>query len=415
MVAPRTKAFLILVVSLLVGTLYALLVGLISRPVGAGFISWPIWVAIFWFLFHKLRWLRFAGFIAVVPASLLGFELVWSALNPGMNADRHLKVDRSHYTPGLRVVRPRGEDPSPGSYGHGLSEVLIGEDGFRADPQTGKGNPERCRHVLVGDSMIYGSGLPYDQTLRPVLGKMGLTACNLGVSGNSPVDFLATLRYAADKIETGAHVAIYIYAYNDFVSLNKYFSRGFLGWSRTFPGLFQSLVYFDNWRQTTFTHSFFRRQRAEPAAVLWEYDVGKNEPIRLLSPDNPAQYAPPPPLNRRQRAALDIFFRDLTELAQFRSWRVSIVIHPDYPEIFANLALKSRKFTDLDPRRAGGMEACKEFSFVCEDMSGYFYDRAVAEGKSPYFVDNRHFSAFGTRVVAEHYLQLTKRLGIPKG
>jgi hypothetical protein len=291
---------------------------------------------------------------------------------------------------------------------------LIGKDGFRADPETGEGNPERCRHVLVGDSMIYGSGLPYGQTLRPVLRKMGLAACNLGVTGNSTVDYLATLRYAADRIEPGAHVAIYIYAYNDFVGLHKYFRRGFFGWSSTFPGLFQSLFYFDNWRQTTLTHNFFRSERVRRTPVLREYNVGKTQPIRLLSADNPAQYAPPRPLNRRQRAALDIFFEDLTELAHSRSWRVSIVIHPDYPEIFANLALQSPKFKDLDPRRAAGMEACKGFSFVCEDMSGYFYDRAVAEGKSPYFIDNRHFSAFGTRVVAEHYVQLTKRLGMPK-
>jgi hypothetical protein len=407
--ASRLRTVLIFVVSLLVGTLYALLVGLISRLLVPAFISWPIWVVIFWFVFQKLRWLRFAGFFAVVPVSLLAFELVWSALNPGMIADRHLRVDRSHYTPGFRAVRASGEDPAPDYYGRGLKEVLIGKDGFRADPDTGEGNPERCRHVLVGDSMIYGSGLPYPLTLGPVLREMGVAACNLGVSGNSPIDYLATLRYAADRIERGAHVAVYIYAYNDFVSLHKYFRRGFLTWSGTFPRLFQSLVYFDNWRQTTFTYNFFRRERAERTPTLWEYDVGKSQPVRLSSPDNPAEYAPPRPLNGRQRAALDVFLKDLSELARSRSWRVSIVIHPDYPEIFANLARKSRSFTDLDPRRAGGMEACKEFSFICEDISGYLYDRAVAEGRSPYFVDNRHFSAFGTRLLAEHYVQLTGR------
>jgi hypothetical protein len=410
----RAKASLIFIAAFLVGTLYALLVGLISNALGSIFISWPIWVGIFWFIFRKLRWVRFAGFIAVAPASLIGFELIWSALNPGMNADRHLRVDRSHYTPGFRAVRPPAEDPPPDFYGHGLREVLMGKDGFRADPETGEGNPEQCRHVLVGDSMIYGSGLPYSQTLGPVLREMGLTACNLGIAGNTPIDYLATLKYAAGRIEPGAHVAVYLYAYNDFVGLHKYFRRGILGWSSTFPRFFQLLAYFDNWRQTTFTHNFFRSERVKRAPILWEYGVGKPALIRLLSPDNPAEYTPPHRLNHQQRAALDVFFKDLSELARPRSWRVSIVIHPDYPEIFANLARKSPTFADLDPRRAGGMEACKEFSFFCEDISSYLYARAVAEGKSPYFIDNRHFSAFGTRLVAEHYVRLTEGLAIRK-
>jgi hypothetical protein len=181
------------------------------------------------------------------------------------------------------------------------------------------------------------------------------------------------------------------------------------------PGLFQALAYFDNWRQTTFTHAYFRSERIERAAVLWEYDFGKNEPIRLLSPENPADYAPPRPLNGRQRAALEIFFKDLAELARSRSWRVSIVIHPDYTEIFANLARKPPAFKDLDPRRAGAMEMCREYSFVCEDVSGYFHERAIAEGKSPYFPDDRHFSAFGTRLVAEHYVWLTRRPAYASG
>ena len=80
--------------------------------------------------------------------------------------------------------------------------------------------------MLIGDSVIYGLGLPYSETLRPVLEKMNVDACVFGVTGNSPVDYLATLNYVQDRIDNGAHTAIYVYAYNDFVSLTKYLERG---------------------------------------------------------------------------------------------------------------------------------------------------------------------------------------------
>ena len=35
--------------------------------------------------------------------------------------------------------------------------------------------------------MIYGSGLPYSDSLRPVLAAMGSDACVFGVTGNAPV------------------------------------------------------------------------------------------------------------------------------------------------------------------------------------------------------------------------------------
>jgi hypothetical protein len=31
------------------------------------------------------------------------------------------------------------------------------------------------------------------------------------------------------------------------------------------------------------------------------------------------------------------------------------------------------------------------------------FDRAIAEGQSPYLLKDRHFSLFGNRVLAEHY------------
>jgi hypothetical protein len=52
---------------------------------------------------------------------------------------------------------------------------------------------------------------------------------------------------------------------------------------------------------------------------------------------------------------------------------------------------------------------CKEFSFQCEDMSRFIYERSFAAGKNPYFDDDRHFSPFGVRIVAEHFVALTKR------
>ncbi|HET8564508.1 MAG TPA: hypothetical protein VFM35_11600, partial [Candidatus Binatia bacterium] len=260
-------------------------------------------------------------------------------------------------------------------------------------------------------SMIYGSGLPYRYTLGPVLASMGARACVYGVTGNSPVDYLATLKYVAKRIDAGAHVAFYLYAYNDFVSLNKYFRRGFLSLSNRFAMISRWLSYFDRWRRTTFTRSLFRAGVVvQPSTTLWQYDVGTSEPIRLLYPRDPANYVAPPPLNKQQRAALKFFFDKVAEFARGRSWHLSIVIHPDHPEIYANFARRSPVFVDLDPRRADGLQICNEYSFVCEDISPYLYERSVAEGKNPYFINDRHFSVFGTRIVAEHYLLLTKRV-----
>ena len=41
------------------------------------------------------------------------------------------------------------------------------------------------------------------------------------------------------------------------------------------------------------------------------------------------------------------------------------------------------------------------------------YERTLAEGRNPYFVDDRHFSAFGTRLVAQHYLGVAARARKP--
>jgi hypothetical protein len=163
------KALGIFVLSVLMGTLYAGLIGLIFRSQAAPVFSWPVWISLFWLAFYKFDLLRFSGFIAVLPVSLLAFEVVRSVRYPGTSADRHRSLDRSHFTPGLEAKNPKLSDHS-----NGPREILIGRDGFRADPETGRGNPERCRFVLIGDSMIYGTGLAYPLTLGPVLADMGL-------------------------------------------------------------------------------------------------------------------------------------------------------------------------------------------------------------------------------------------------
>jgi hypothetical protein len=285
---------------------------------------------------------------------------------------------------------------------------MIGDDGFRADPATGRGNPDRCANALIGDSMIYGSGLPYPLTFGPALAELGLRACVFGVSGNSPVDYLATLRYVAPRIEPGAHIAFYLYAYNDFVSLRKYWGRGFLSLSNYFPALFEWAALFDGWRQTTLLYSLVRAERPLGESIPWQYNLGPGR-VTILYDRDPARYASPKPLNKRQFTALKYFFQGVIEISRDRSWRVSIVIHPDDAEIYANLARGNQRFVDLDPRRAGGLQVCRDYAFVCEDISSYIYERFVSTGNNPYFSNNRHFSAYGTRVVAEHYVALAQR------
>jgi hypothetical protein len=158
----------VFVLSLLMGTLYAGLLGLGIRSLAGPLISWPIWIGLFWLGFRKFDLLRFTGFIAVVPVSLLVFEVVRSVKYPGMNADIRRSFDRSHYTPGLRLKNPKWNEHSDAP-----KEILIGRDGFRADPETGRANPERCQFVLIGDSMIYGTGLAYPFSLGPVLADRG--------------------------------------------------------------------------------------------------------------------------------------------------------------------------------------------------------------------------------------------------
>ncbi len=417
------RTFSLILVSLITGGLYAIVVGLFFSPFRAPVMAWPIQTTLWWFVFWKFRALRFVGFIWAVPVALIGFELFWSASHPGMVADQYMAPDRSHYVPAF-VKSPAGAasiEGEPDMYGTGLKEVLIAPDGFRADPQTGKGNPERCRFVMIGDSMVYGSGLPYQYTLGPVLAEMGVRACVFGVTGNSPVDYLATARYVANRIDPGAHVAFYLYAYNDFVSLDQYVSRGVLSLSNRFTRIFAWAWAYDRWRRTTFIFSRFAAAPPSPddsqcqdcvpdrhRNPLWRYAAGQAGFIEVIYAHDPAVYRQPAPLNSGQRAALRLFFKGVIELARDRSWRVAMVIHPDDAEFYANLARRTPAFIDLDPRRAEALTICNEYNFFCTDISDYLYRRSLETGENPYFKNNRHFSIAGTRIVAEHFVALAK-------
>lgn len=394
----------VFVLSLLMGTLYAGLLGLGIRSLAGPLISWPIWIGLFWLGFRKFDLLRFTGFIAVLPVSLLVFEVVRSVKYPGMNADIRRSFDRSHYTPGLRLKNPKWNEHSDAP-----KEILIGRDGFRADPETGRANPERCQFVLIGDSMIYGTGLAYPFSLGPVLADRGVPACVFGVTGNTPLDYVSTLKYVADRIEPGANVALYIYAGNDFAGLNLFVKRGVLIAANSLHTFFEWAFYFDRWRQATWTYSLFHGGRIMPPTSLYHYEIVKGQSIKILYSHDPAKYVEPKPLTKRQRAAFSFFLDRLNEFVKGRSWHVFVLIHPDDSEIYANFARLSPVLVDLDPRRAEALKICKEFSFQCEDISRYIYERSFAVGKNPYLDDDPHFSPFGTHIVAEHFVALTKR------
>jgi hypothetical protein len=411
----------LVLVSLITGILYAVVVGLFAAPLRAPLIALPVLTALFWLVFWKFNAFRFAGFLWALPVAVIAFELFWSATSPGMVADRYTAADRSHYKSG-RVKRPSPAGADAGIYGAGLSEMFFGADGFRADPETGKGNPERCHFALIGDSMVYGSGLPYPKTFGPVLAEMGVRACVFGVTGNSPIDYLATARYVADRIEPGGYVAFYLYAYNDFVNLNKYASRGMLSLSKRFPRVFAWAAAFDNWRQSTFTFSRFTAKRSSrdgarcptcaagrESGTVWQYDFGKSR-IKIYYPHDPAQYEPPKPLNGQKRAALQLFFDGVRKLARGRSWRAAMIIHPDESEFYANVARRAASFADLDPRRADALKICHEYGFSCADISRHIYKRTLEEGENPYFANNRHFSIAGTRIVAESFVAQAKEI-----
>jgi hypothetical protein len=414
----RLRAAVSFLAALVSGLLYAVVVGLFAEPLRAPITAIPVLTIAFWLFFWEFKALRFAVFLWSLPIALIAFEFFWSASYPGLVTDQQTAVDRSHYKPG-RIVRPAVVKPDPGSYGSGLSEVFFAADGFRADPRTGRGNPERCPVALIGDSMVYGSGLPYEKTFGPVLAEMGVRACVFGVTGNNPINYLSTARYVAERIDAGAYVAFYLYAYNDFVSLNRYANRGMLFSSKRFPTAFSWVAAFDHWRQSTFTFARFAAKRppgaarcptcgaARERASVWQYDFGASS-IKIFYPRDPAEYKTPRPLDGQRRAVLENFFEGLKELSARRLWRVAVIVHPDESEFYANVARGAASFVDLDPRRAQALGLCQEHGFFCADISRHIYERARAAAENPYFANNRHFSAAGTRIVAQSVVAQAK-------
>jgi hypothetical protein len=284
------------------------------------------------------------------------------------------------------------------------------EDGFLAHPETEQGNPTRCHEVLIGDSMIYGLGLPYAHTLRPVLQKMNVDACVFGVAGNSPVDYLATLHYVRDRIADGAHIAIYVYAYNDFITLGKYLERMTRSLSPSFVRLAGIINYYDDWRRTTFIQGTLRKLTTthKPPLESWRLKIAEAKDLKVHWHHDPAQYQSQGPLNKAQRATFKFFLQRLREVVDKRPWQVSIVFIPDNEEILANLAKPSSTFHDMDQRRVEALKMCNALWSYCQDLSPFLYERVVAEGQSPYLPKDRHFSLYGNRVLAEHYISMAK-------
>lgn len=394
--------------AVLIATSYAIFAATLTSRLQGVLIAWPINVVLVWLLLEKFKLHRFVGFILVPPVALLGFQFYVSRGQSSAVADKFMVYDRSHYVPGTKLADGAYKQNDPDAYGWQLAEVLIGTDGFRADPASGSGNPKNCRYVLIGDSMVYGSGLLYAHTLGPVLQEIGLQACVFGVTGNSPADYLSTLHFVADRIAADAYVAFYIYAYNDFVGLNKYLTRRTRGYTRLFPALAEWTAGFDRWRRGTIMYSWLHAPREAPATRLWRYPIGDGKSIELVAATDPSDYQKPPALDTSKREMFQYFLDGVRATAKERQWQIAMVIHPDHSEIYANLA-RGRVFEDLDPRRAGALEICQAAKFICQDISGLLFDQMISQGRNPFFTDDRHFSRFGTRIVAQHFVSLVTR------
>jgi hypothetical protein len=409
-VTSKLKLLLTSTVAFLLGTLYAGSFGLISHPLRACLIAWPIWIVLFWFLLWRFNLIRKSGFLAALPMTILGLEITRSIHQPPQYAFQLISLDRSHYTPRTRVPNRNSVAIHSDITESAVKELYIGEDGFRADPETERGNPARCHDVLIGDSMIHGLGLPYRDTLRPVLERMNVNACVFGVAGNSPVDYLSTLNYVRDRIDDGAHIAIYLYTYNDFISLVKYVERTTRGLSPSFVRLAGVINYYDDWRRTTFVYGLLKKSATAPQSALraWRLRMGGGKEIEVYWDHDPSHYQAAPPLTREQRATFLFFLQQLRNSVANRPWKVSIVFIPDNEEMLANLARPSSTFQDMDPRRIEALKICAERWSDCRDLTPYLFERTIAERQSPYLLKDRHFSLFGNRVLAEHYESMRK-------
>jgi len=227
--------------------------------------------------------------------------------------------------------------------------------------------------------------------------------------GNSPLDYLSTLQFVANRIEPGAQVTFYVYSGNDFVSTNLFIERKVLSLANSLHKLFEWANFFDQWRQASWTYALFRGREARVAQKkTWRYEISHGQTLTVISERDPARYVAPKSLSAPQIAGFKYFLNRLEEAVHDQPWQTTVAVLPVDAEIYANLIRRAPEFVDFDVRRAEALEMCKGFSFRCEDLSRYIYQRALAAGKSPYFENDTHFSPFGIRLVAEHFAAMTK-------
>jgi hypothetical protein len=128
--------FLYFALAALLGTLYAGLVGLVTYPLRASLISWPVWIGLFWIVLWRFKLVRYAGYFAALPLSILSFEFVRTITHPPIYAFQYMSLDRSHYTPATHVKNGGNYLSQNGKGKEGnVTAIHIGEDGFRADPK----------------------------------------------------------------------------------------------------------------------------------------------------------------------------------------------------------------------------------------------------------------------------------------
>src|SRR5215467_2721072 len=116
--ASKIRGLMIFLIACFLGTLYAGLLGLVTYPLRASLISWPVWIILFWFLADKFNLPRsFAILLLVLPLSILSFEITRTIIQPPTYAFQLLSLDRSHYRPRTRVINrkfaPSGPESPP--------------------------------------------------------------------------------------------------------------------------------------------------------------------------------------------------------------------------------------------------------------------------------------------------------------
>lgn len=403
--APRSsvvRAVGGMLAAVVLAALWAMFIGTLTDHLRLMVAAGGVLAAVFSVLFVRWRLFRLIPVVAFLPATFLAFEVAQKRLHASADVHDYLTWDRAHYLPNMTVRRPAPIDTAPGRRDRNLPAIRIGMDGYRADLETGVGNPPRCDIAIVGDSLIFGSGLPYEATLGPLLRARGLdNTCVFGVGGNAPFNYLATLRHVQERLEPGAHVTVYLAARNDFIWSPHVLAKGRIWWLVS-----DAILSFDTWRKSTRTYGSLHGEgvRAAAAHHTWKLAVGGAAPVDLSF--DPAAYAPPPPLATRTRRYMQVFFDNLREHAASRGWRVDVVVAPDGEEIAASLAIADSLPPSRDPARREVLEMCRAARLSCRDLVPFLHERSLAARVFPYFTDDpQHLSAFGTRVIVDEWLQ----------